>query len=232
MILSKQIKSTLLFTLAALFALPLSAQTNVTTDDIREMVSFNLIPTFQTTNVKGNPYIADNFVTGSFELYSGAKTENLEMNYNIYENRIEIVDGNQVYAVSADDVKEFVVKLNGEERVYRKGFESRRLDANHFVEVKADGAMSFLVKQEVNYSENSSAGYGSASKEEVYSKNKRYYIEKDGEVHELRRLRHRRVVKHFEGNKQVNNYIKENDLDLSNPDHINKAVKKYNEITS
>lgn len=170
MILSKQIKSTLLFTLAALFALPLSAQTNVTTDDIREMVSFNLIPTFQTTNVKGNPYIADNFVTGSFELYSGAKTENLEMNYNIYENRIEIVDGNQVYAVSADDVKEFVVKLNGEERVYRKGFESRRLDANHFVEVKADGAMSFLVKQEVNYSENSSAGYGSASKEEVYSK--------------------------------------------------------------
>ncbi|WP_421774031.1 hypothetical protein [Gracilimonas sp.] len=232
MILSKQIKSTLLFTLAALFALPLSAQSNVTTDDIREMVSYNLIPTFQTTNVKGNPYIADNFVMGSFELYSGAKTENLEMNYNIYENRLEIVDGNQVYAVSADDVKEFVVKLNGEERIYRKGFESRRLDANQFVEVKTDGAMSFLVKQEVNYSENSSAGYGSASKEEVYSKSKRYYIEKDGEVHELRRLRHRRVVKHFDGNKQVSTYIKENNLDLSNPDHIKKAVKKYNEITS
>lgn len=232
MTLSKQIKSTLLFTLAALFALPLFAQTKVTTDDIQEMVSYNLIPTFQTTNVKGNPYIADNFLMGSFELYSGATTENLEMNYNIHENRIEIVDGNQVYAVSADDVKQFVVEMNGEERVYKKGFESRRLDANQFVEVKADGAMSFLIKHEVNYSENSSAGYGSASKEEVYAKNKRYYLKKGGEVHELRRLRHRRVVKHFNDNKQVNNYIKENNLDLSNPDHIEKAVVKYNEITS
>ena len=62
---SKRFEKIFLFVLATLIALPLSAQNIVTTDDIKDMVNYNIVPTFQKTNVKGTPYIAENFVTGS-----------------------------------------------------------------------------------------------------------------------------------------------------------------------
>ena len=215
-----------------LIGLPAFAQNIVNTDDIRDMVNYNIVPTFQKTNVEGTPYISDDFTTGSFELYSGAKTEDLTLNYNIYENRVEIYDDGQVYAVATSDIRQFRIEVDGKEHVFKKGFESRRLEPNQFVEVVVEGPMSFLVKHEVNFSENSSSGYGSATKENVYSQNQRYYFQKDGEMHALRRLKSRRIAKYFDGDKQVNAYIKKNNLDLSNPADIAKAVEKYNSINS
>ena len=223
---------TLTFTFLFLIVCSLTAyaQSEINENDMRDMVEQQLVPTIQKTEVEGTPYYTEDFTNGSLELYNGNKTEELTMNFNIYENRVEYQYNGNTYAVSSAGVRHFNLTTNGEDKLFKKGFESRRLDANEFVEVVVEGPISFLIKHEVNFTENSGGGYGSATQKSTYSKNERYYLQKNGETIYLRRPNNRRVSRHFDGNKEVEAYIEEQNLDLSEPQDIAKAVTKYNNV--
>lgn len=211
---------------------PLLAQDELDRNDMIDMIERNVVPTVQKIEVSGTPYFSENFLKGYFELFNGSRTKELILNYNIYENRLEYRDAGQTYAVSPNSVRHFRIEDNGETYVFKKGFESRRLGADEFVEVATEGAISFLIKHEVSFNENSSSGYGSATKKSAYSKNKRFYFKKNGDVIYLKKLNNRQVLRHFDGNQEVENYIKENNLSMSDPEHLEKAVKKYNSVKS
>ncbi len=53
-----------------------------------------------------------------------------------------------------------------------------------------------------------------------------------GVMRSIRRLNNRRGMNYFEGDKKVENFIEQNDLDMSDPDDVAKAVRKYNELRS
>jgi hypothetical protein len=217
-----------------LIALPasLTAQDRVDENDIVDMVERNVVPTIQKTEVSGSPYVTEDFTNGSFEVFSGRYADAEYMNFNIYENRLEYRSGNQTYGVDLANIRQFNLKVNGEEMLFKRGFESKRLDGDDFVEVAADGALSFLIKHEVNFSENVSSGYGSATKQASYSHNERYYFKEGDDVSYERKLNNRRVMRYFDGNKEVESYIEERGLDMSNPADVAMAVSKFNEVNS
>jgi len=207
------------------------AQDQVDENDIVDMVERNVIPTIQRTEVSGIPYVTDDFTNGSFEVYSGRYANAQYMNFNIYESRLEYKSGNQTYGVDLGNIRQFKLEVSGAERVFKRGFDSRRLDGDEFVEVAAEGPLTFLIKHEVSFSEDASSSYGSATKQASYSHNQRYYFKEGDEVSNLRRLNERRVLRYFDGNETIESYIETNGLDLSNPEHVARAVKKFNEVT-
>lgn len=230
----KTVKQLSISLIVLLMVLPafVAAQNRIDENDIKDMVSRNVIPTIQKTEVSGSPYVSEDFTNGSFELYSGSYASGLNMNYNIYEQRIEYISDNETYAISPGNIKQFTLRIDGEERTFKRGFESRRLQGDEFVEVAAEGPLTFLIKHEVSFNENASSSYSTATKQASYSKNERYYFKRGDEVSSIRRLNNRRVMRYFEGNKEVENYIVQNDLDMSEPDDVAKAVRKYNELSS
>lgn len=230
----KKMKTILTVSLITMLFTPMGiiAQDRIDENDIKDMVRRNIVPTIQKTEVSGTPYYSEDFTNGSFELYSGRYAEGLTMNYNIYERRIEYRSNGNTYAIDPSGIRHFTLENNGQNITFKKGYESRRLDGDEFVEVMAEGAVTFLVKHEVSYNEGANSGYGSATKQASYSGNERYYFAKDGEVSYERRLNERRVMRYFNGNSEVKTFIQQNNLDLSRPADIARAVNKYNEMTS
>lgn len=227
----KNIAFLLILTLIALPA-KMAAQDRVDENDIADMVERNVVPTIQKTEVSGSPYISEDFTNGSFEVFSGRYANAEYMNFNIYENRLEYKSGDQTYGVEMSNIRQFTLEQNGKEKLFKRGFDSKRLDGDEFVEVAAEGSLSFLIKHEVNYSENVSSGYGSATKQASYSHNERYYFKQGDEVSYERKLNNRRVMRYFDGNKKVERFIKDNSLDMSNPADVAMAVRKFNEVNS
>ncbi|MDZ7807924.1 MAG: hypothetical protein U5K71_12535 [Gracilimonas sp.] len=205
-----------------------ASQDRIDENDIKDMVNRNVVPTFQKTEVSGSPYVSEDFTEGSFELYSGSYASGLNMNYNLYEEGIEYIAGSETYAVDPANIRQFILKIDGEKRTFKRGFESRRLEGDKFVEVAAEGPVNFLIKHEVSFNENVSSGYGSATKQASYSKNERYYFQKGDEVSNIRRLNNRRVMRYLDGNKEVEKFIDQNDLDMSDPYDVAVAVRKFN----
>lgn len=224
--------STTLVILIIGFSFSVTAQDRVNENDIDDMVQRNVIPTIKKTEISGSPYILDEFTKGSFEVYSGRYADALYMNFNIYESRLEYKTGNQTYGVELSNIRQFKLEVDGKERLFKRGFDSRRLDGNEFVEVAAEGPLTFLIKHEVSYNENASSSYGSATQQASFSRNERYYFKKGEEVLDIRRLNKRRVMRYFNGNNEVERYIDENGLDMSNPSDVAKAVSKFNELNS
>lgn len=227
----KILSITLALVLMALSA-SITAQDRVDENDIVDMIERNVVPTIQKTEVSGSPYITEDFTNGSFEVFSGRYADAEYMNFNIYENRIEYISGDRTYGVDMSNIRQFKLEVSGKEKLFRRGFDSKRLDGNEFVEVAADGALSFLIKHEVNFSENVSSGYGSATKQASYTHNERYYFKHGDDVSYERKLNNRRVMRYFDGNKEVERFIKDNGLDMSEPADVAKAVSKFNEVNS
>lgn len=206
------------------------AQDQVDENDIVDMVERNVVPTIKKTEISGTPYVTDDFTSGSFEVYSGRYANAEYMNFNIYEERLEYRSGNQTYGVDLANIRQFKLSVDGTERLYKRGYDSRRLDGDEFVEVAAEGPLTFLIKYEVNFNENASSGYGSATKQASFSKNERYYFKEGDKVSNVRRLNERRVMRYFEGSNTIETFIDQNNLDLSNPRDVAKAVAKFNEL--
>lgn len=207
-----------------------AAQDRIDERQMEDMIERNLIPTIQKTEVSGTPYVSEDFTEGSFELYSGRYATGLEMNYNVYEQRIEYkTDDNETYAIDPSGIRHFTLRINGKDYTFKRGFESKRLDGDEFVKVAAEGPLSFLIKYESNFDENAGTGYGSATKQASYTMSERYYFKRGDEVSNIRRLNKRRVMRYFDGNSEVENFIDQNDLDMSDPKDVAIAVRKYNE---
>lgn len=209
-----------------------AGQDRIDENDIKDMVQRNIVPTVKKTEVKGSPYFSEDFTKGSFELYSGRFASDLNMNYNIYEKRIEYKTNNNTYAIDPAGIRQFTLTWNDHVYTFKRGFESRRLSGDEFVEVVEEGVITFLIKHEVSFNENSSSSYGSATKNASYTRNERYYFLNEDEISYQRKINHRRVMRNFNGDKSTERFIQKNNLDMSNPEDVAKAVRRFNELDS
>lgn len=221
---------TLLLFSTLLLSTEVSAQTEITKEDIQDIVQRHVVVETRTTEIIGSPYFHDAFTTGYVTLFNNDKTETLTMNYNIYENRIEYSDGNTILAIDGNQIKEFIFNHNGTNQTFRKGYSARGLDANEFVQVMVDGPAKLLVKNEVSYLQDVSS-YGTATQRDEYVSNTRVYVHIDGETDRIRRLRERSVLRSFDSHReQLEQYTNENNLDLSELEHVKRLFDYYNSL--
>lgn len=207
-----------------------TTQEDITSEDLRNIVRHNVIEGVQATEVIGSPYLFEDFEEGVITLVDGKNTANLQLNFNIYENRVEFSDAEAIIAVENEMVDKFVFNNTGNGMQFAKGFDSRRLDNTDFVQVLVDGPVKLLKKFEVSFQENV-ATYGTATQKDEYISNERYYIDEDGETSHLRNLSERQVLRTLNDHKdELEAYIGENDIDTSNSEHLARLIRYYNEI--
>lgn len=228
------LKRIFLFTLVTLLSsAAIHAQTSqekLTTEDLRDIVRFNVIQEAQSTEVIGSPYLFEDFEEGSITLADGKNTANLQLNFNIYENRVEFADAGSIIAVDNNMVDKFVFKSSSNEMTFAKGFDSRRLDNTDFVQVLVDGPVKLLKKYEVSFQENV-ATYGTATQKDEYISDERFFIHEDGETNRLRNLSERQVLKTLNNHQdEMESFINENNIDTENTEHLARLILHYNEI--
>lgn len=216
--------------LATSAAFAQTSQEEITPEDLRDLVRHDVIEGVQATETIGSPYLFDNFEEGIITLTDGKNTANLQLNYNIYENRVEFSDTGGIIAVDNEMVDRFVFTSTGSELIFTKGFDSRRLSSDEFVQILVDEPVKLLKKHEVSFQENV-ASYGTATQKDEYISNERFYIHEDGETRQIRSLSERRVLRTLNDYRdEMETYIDENDLNLGNTGDLVRLIEYYNEI--
>lgn len=217
-----------LLTTSAAFAQ--TSQEEITPEDLRDLVRHNVVEGVQTTETIGSPYLFDNFEEGVITLTDGKNTANLQLNFNIYENRVEFSDAGGVIAVDNEMVDRFIFTSPGSELIFTKGFDSRRLSSDEFVQILVDEPVKLLKKHEVSFQENV-ASYGTATQKDEYISNERFYLHEDGETKRIRSLSERRVLRTVNDHRdELGTYIDENDLKLGDTGDLVRLIEYYNEI--
>jgi len=207
-----------------------TAQEEITPEDLRDLVRHDVIEGVQKTEVIGSPYLFEDFEGGTITLVDGKNTANLQLNFNIYENRVEFSEAGSIIAVDNKMVDRFAFNSTGNVMEFAKGYNSRRLNNTDFVQVLVDGPVQLLKKYEVSFQENI-ATYGTATQKDEYISNERYYIHEDGETSHLRNLSERLVLRTLNDHRdELETYIGENDIDTENTDHLVRLLRHYQEI--
>lgn len=170
-----------------------SSVNEISREELRGMLERNIVPSLRAVETVGTPYIHEEFAPGRLTFINERVTESLLINFNAYQNRIEFRDGNNILAVPGENVNAFFFKNDDKPILFKKGFSARGLDENDFVQIMAEGDITFIKKYDISFQENV-ASYGVATQRDEYISNERYYIVVDGEVNRIRRLTDRAIT--------------------------------------
>lgn len=221
----------LLFLFAPFIAIGQGSAAEISKEDLQEMVRNNTVPEIRKTETTGSPYLFESFSNGVVTLENGRNTEPILMNYNIYENRVDYSDGENIFAIYGENIGKFSFSGNSVSAVFKKGFNSRRLDENEFVEVLVGGDAKLLLKHEVSFQENI-ATYGTATQKDEYLYNQRFYVHEAGNTKEIRRLRERNILRSIDSNREaMEQYVKASQLDLRNQQDVIEFFRHYNRLS-
>lgn len=210
-----------------------TAQHNeVTKEELWDLLNRNpVVVTRQQAEVTGTPYLFDDFSTGKVTLLNGRETEELSMNYNIHENRIEYSDGSTLFAIPFDGMQEFTFSLPGEIMTFKKGYSTRGLNEDEFVLVLSEGNATALFKYEKNLQQ-AMASYGTAVRQDEYIDNQTLYIHTDDETSRIRRINERNLLRALDSHRdEMRQFLNSNAIDLTSPNDLKRFFDHYNRIS-
>jgi hypothetical protein len=132
---------------------------------------------FQYTDVKGSPYFSDKWLKGKVLLSDQLWVENLQLKFDEYNNHFIVNWHDTAFQISTV-VKQIVLYPGSDtlnKLVFKNGYAiNAKIDAKIYLEVLAEGKMSFLryPKKEIDkYTE-----YGDATKYERFEEVHKYFI--------------------------------------------------------
>ena len=207
---------------------------DVTREEIRNLLegSESVIIVEQQTETIGSPYLYEDFRTGRVTLQNGRQTEEISMNYNIYENRVEYLSNSTILAIPSQGIQEFTFTSQGQTATFKKGFSSRGLDPDEFVLVLSEGDVTALYKYEKNFQE-AVATYGTAVQRDEYIDNTRFYVHTNGETERIRRLNERNLIRALNSHQdEMREFIDSQNLDLESPRDLRRFFNHYNQLAA
>lgn len=180
--------------------------------------------------VKGSPYINNYYAKGSITTITDQVFDNFEFKFNLNSNNLIYKSSSGELMESTIPLKEFVIytKIKGVDvpRLFRSGYPvNSYVPSNHFYEVLKDGDVQYLkyVKKDIFEQKEYS---GSTSK--VYQETVSYYIAlKDSTPTQINRTAASILSVLSLQEKQLNDYIKDQKLNLKNDGDIVKLLTFY-----
>lgn len=207
------------------------ASNEVTTTDLRNLTSSNIVNTRQITETIGSPYPIEEFKNGVIFLANGKTSENLPIRYNAHKQTIEFKEGNNFFIIDPNQINEFEFRYDDSVYRYRKDFDASRLSEDQFVRLLIDDEVQFFVSHSKSLQKDI-ASYGSATKKDSYVDDVNYYLKVgDGELNRIRRFRKRHVMRNINSHKkEVEKYAEANNIKFSEPDDVEKLLIYYNSL--
>ncbi|MBC5993860.1 hypothetical protein [Pontibacter cellulosilyticus] len=186
------------------------------------------------TDVKGSPFLFDDWVRGSVIVANGTKFEKVNLMYDQVADELVFKSEKGETKTFVDPVKEFSFKREIDnvvigEKVFRNGFTPIDGAKPHtFYEVLVDDQTKLLKRTSKSIMEEIT--YSSATKVKSFETNTAYYIARDNKLTKIKN--DKKSVLAALGNKQpeLETFIKKNMLDLKKDEDFAKLIAYYNTL--
>lgn len=199
--------------------------------DRQQFTVGNMIPSIQNENIKGSPFLFNDFTEGIVITRDNKQSNVMPMNFNVYDQEIVIRGERGYLAIQGDNLQGFRLITSDEIHEYIRGLDASDLKRDEYVRVMVKGEMALLYKPEVTIRGSESvASYGSTPEREFIFK-ERYYVQRDGEIERLRRLSRRHILRFFDDKRDLmESYAKSKELDLGEAEDVAKLIEYYNSV--
>ena len=185
---------------------------------------------FTKSDIKGSPFLNDDFVQGTVYTTSKTKYVGLPLRYNAYNDQLEFkTSDGQLQTMSQPETVE-KIEFGEYNMVYIPYFNAKKIHHGYFI-VLEEGKASLYLKSEVIFKEaEKPAAYHEAEPASFIKKPDCYYIriglEQAKKVDNKKEL----IAVFPDHNNEIEAFIKKNKIKASKPDSIIKVVKYYNSL--
>lgn len=192
--------------------------------------SQHILVTLTQADIKGSPFLDDNFTEGSVFTTSKTQFVSVPLRYNIYNDDVEFrgSDG-QAYAIAVPEVIERI-EIGENQIEYIPFLVQKKMKRGYFI-VLEKGEVSLYKKPKVVFEEaKSPAAYQEAQPAKFVRRADEYYIRAGMDAAKpLLKLKDLEEI--LPGHqKDVIAYVKKHRLKLNNPENLQDLVRYYNSL--
>jgi hypothetical protein len=187
----------------------------------------------QFSDIKGSPYFQGEWLNGEIWKSNGNKYLNLKLKIDLYRNRVFMNSNDTIYDMTdIPDVTYFIVHPDLNDTSNKIIF-SKRISLpglnNKLVQVLTTGKTSFLKLETYTVTEIATGITG--NKESEFTGNTSYYVLKDNEISEVKKLNKKSFEKLFTADEdKISAYVKDKDLSFSEEKDWAALINFYNTL--
>ena len=185
------------------------------------------------SDYEGTPYLFEVFTRGNARTRNGEQFDNLLMNYNAYNDQIEIEYENESFILNEMQINSFSLQMaDGRNMTFRNrvGTLEGEFDNLSYLQVLYEQQAGLYRKIDKKLIEGGAPlGYGNTRREpnRFVEESQLYFKDKNGEFHEVGDSR-RRVLRMFgEYRRDVRDFAERRNLEYDQPMHITQMVMFY-----
>jgi len=192
----------------------------------------NVVRTFNPHEMKGSPFLYDNWFSADLMLHNKQKKEGVLIKYDVYDNLLlaKRPGTNDSIIIRKNTVKGFVLRHPGypEGIMFMSGYQSDEPDFefDHYAEVLEDGKnYSLLRRHTCTIFKDQAAAYGTGKKTTTFSKGSHFLLlDESGKAKKFKTKK--QFLNLFEAklSQKVKNFMKEKDLSHKSAGDMTKVV--------
>ncbi len=183
------------------------------------------------TDVKGHPYLFENWTEGTVKLSNGKSYTNVQLKYNLLRDELFFKD------IKTDQLLAFVIpvvefKLNDKDKasiLYRNGYKA--IDDNtekNYYQVLFDGGTQLLKRTSKKINEEKP--FNSASIIKSFEVLNFYYISNNNTLIRIRKDKKSILAALANQGSALENYLQEKSLNLKNEEDLIQFIQYYNSL--
>jgi len=181
--------------------------------------------------VEGTPFFKENMMKGAIILSEGREYKNILVRINLLETQVNYMDDKQVELVASSPIKEVVLWDTVNQKDYRFVF-SGSIDATEkpekdYYELLHTGKVELYKQYKKKLTE--FTPYGSATVEQRIQTNSRFFVLKDKQWKEIRKIKDL-VNLLSDKSAEISKYISDNKISGDNQANFEKIIAYYNSL--
>jgi hypothetical protein len=244
-----QLSALLFFIFAFVFTQSVTAQN---TDDLDYQTvevmnsAGTLIYSEDTKDIQGSPLIKESFENGRILYPDNKASEVVPINYDAYKNQVLFIKNDQIRVLNTVGVKGFMFEkpenfeqTDKVQEVFTFQIRDKALGFDELTPVQVlynqGSGIKLLALHKVNLMRGNTKDPFTGKVVDRYVSGVEYYLQKsDGEFEKLRRLRSKDIIRKLDRShrKDLNNFMKENDLDGKSEKDLVKLLAYYDNLTA
>lgn len=182
---------------------------------------------------EGTPYLLEDFTRGNARTRDGEQFDNLLINYNAFNDAIEIQYEDEKFALNEMQINSFSLQLpDGRNMTFRNriGVMDGEFDNLSYLQVLYEQTTGLYRKIEKEFKQGGEPmGYGNTNRQpnRFEEKSQLYFKDANGEFKEVG-SRRRSVLRLFgDERRDVRDFARSRDLEYDNPAHLTQMVMFY-----
>lgn len=191
----------------------------------------NLLYIAQYTDIKGSPFLFDNWMKGELVLKNGSRIKDVQLKFDNYSNKFIINQNDTAYEISPS-IKEIRLYPTGDTLnaiFFKNGFSiNDNIKANAYLQILAEGKIMFLKYSKKDMEEYTE--YGDATKYKRFTERNQYFIYSNGAYKAISLSKKNMQDLLSDKWNEVSQYINQHGLNGKDEKSWKQAIDYYNTL--